>query len=284
MQNNGFSSNKTLTVRGQVIDLSLPRVMGILNITPDSFYADSRKVHEADVVQQARQMVEAGATFLDVGAYSSRPGADDISVDEEWTRLGPAIRAIRQHLPHCLMSVDTFRASIAQRAVEAGADMINDISGGEADSHMFETVARLRVPYVAMHMRGTPQTMTQLTDYTEVVREVIDYFHPKVETLRGLGVADIIIDPGFGFAKTPAHGFELLRELRALEILQQPILVGVSRKSMIWKTLGLTAREALNGTSVLHTIALLHGASILRVHDVREAIECVQLVQKLHGK
>ncbi len=241
-------------------------------------------MNEAEIVRHAQQMVEAGATFLDVGAYSSRPGAEDIAPEEEWQRLAPAIRAIRQQLPQCLLSVDTFRASIAQRAVEAGADLINDISAGEADNTMFETIARLRVPYVAMHMRGTPRTMTQLTDYTDVVREVIDYFHPKLETLRALGVADVIIDPGFGFAKNPAQGFELLRELRALHVLAKPLLVGLSRKSMIWKTLGITAPEALNGTSVLHTVALWHGASILRVHDVREAVECVQLIQKLQGK
>jgi dihydropteroate synthase len=284
MQNKAISPYKVLNIRGRLVDLEQPRIMGIINVTPDSFYADSRQTHISDWLKQAESMLTQGATFLDIGGYSSRPGAEDVPEAEEWRRVGPALETIRKHFPEALLSIDTFRARIAHHAVQEGADMINDIRAGEGDERMFETIASLRVPYVIMHMRGTPQTMTTLTEYTDVTREVIDYFYPKIHQLTQSGVKDIILDPGFGFAKTPAQGFQLLRQLDALHVLSKPVMVGLSRKSMIWKTLQTSASEALNGTTVLNTAALIKGASILRVHDVAEARECIALVQALEGK
>lgn len=256
--------------------------MGILNITPDSFYAGSRlgynKVMMTDVVERAGQMLRAGATFLDIGGYSTRPGAPDISPAEETDRILPAIDAILRAWPKALISVDTFRAEVARQAVDAGVCLVNDVAGGTLDPAMFQTVAQLGVPYVLMHMRGTPQTMQSLASYNNVTLEVIDELGKQLAILRALGQKDVILDPGFGFAKTPAHNFTLLNQLDAFQVFDQPLLVGVSRKSTIWRTLGITADEALNGTTVLNTIALLKGASILRVHDVREAIEAVTLV------
>ncbi|QHS57833.1 dihydropteroate synthase [Mucilaginibacter sp. 14171R-50] len=253
--------------------------MGIINITPDSFYAGSRKTGKNDILQQAGKMLNDGATFLDIGAYSSRPGADDISVQEETDRLLPAIEAIVKNFPEAVISVDTFRAKVAEEAIKAGAHIINDISGGELDEDMFDTVARLQVPYVLMHMKGNPKTMQRLASYGDVFAEVYDYFVKKIYRLKQLGVHDIIIDPGFGFAKKPEHGYALMSRLQELERLQLPILAGISRKKMIYGLLGIAAEEALNGTTVLNTIALTKGANILRVHDVREAVEAIKIYE-----
>ncbi|MEZ0610350.1 dihydropteroate synthase [Fibrella sp. WM1] len=273
---------KTLNCRGRLVDLNVPRVMGILNITPDSFYAGSR-YSVGQEVETAARMLDEGATFLDVGGYSTRPGAADISPAEEADRVLPVIEGILDSFPDALISVDTFRADVARQAVEQGAALINDVAGGTLDPAMFATVAELGVPYVLMHLRGTPQTMQAQAQYTNVPIEVIDELASQLARLRALGpVADIILDPGFGFAKTPAHNFQLLNELDALvTAFDEPLLVGLSRKTTIWKTLQTTADKALNGTTVLNTVALLRGASILRVHDVREAVEAVMLTQAL---
>lgn len=265
------------------MSLKRPQVMGILNITPDSFYTDSRVAQPRDVWQRAESMLQQGASFLDVGAYSSRPGAEDISQEEEWKRLAPILAMLAREFPHIPISVDTFRSSIARQAVAEGARMINDISGGNLDPNMFSTIARLQVPYVLMHMRGTPQTMTSLAQYENITREIIDDWHPKIHQLNALGVSDILLDPGFGFAKTPAHSFSLLQRLEELHIFERPLLVGLSRKSMIWRTLQKDPERALNGTTALHAVALLKGASILRVHDVAEAMECITLLENVKG-
>lgn len=283
------NTKKTLNCRGRLIDLSHgPAIMGILNVTPDSFFAGSRvEIKEnlaSEVVDRAGQMLLDGATFLDIGGYSTRPGAPNISPAEEADRVLPAIEAILRAWPDALISVDTFRADVARQAVEAGACLVNDVAGGTLDSEMFQTVAQLGVPYVLMHLRGTPQTMQSLAKYDNVVTEVIDELGNQLAKLRALGHTDVILDPGFGFAKTPAHNFALLNELEAFRLFSEPLLVGVSRKSTIWRTLGITADEALNGTTVLNTVALLKGASILRVHDVREAVEAVKLVGHLMGR
>jgi dihydropteroate synthase len=277
------NTKKTLNCRGRLVDLSHgTAVMGILNVTPDSFFAGSR-VNSAqgmvsEVADRAGQMLRDGATFLDIGGYSTRPGAPDISPSEETDRVLPAIEAILRAWPDTLLSVDTFRADVARQAVNAGACLVNDVAGGTLDPAMFQTVAELGVPYVLMHLRGTPQTMQSLAKYDNVVTEVIDELGNQLAKLRALGHKDIILDPGFGFAKTPAHNFALLNQLEAFRLFSEPLLVGVSRKSTIWRTLGITANEALNGTTVLNTVALLKGASILRVHDVQEAVEAVTLV------
>lgn len=274
-----------LNCRGRLVSLDIPVVMGILNVTPDSFYAGSRVLETGQtidrVLERAGQMLADGATFLDIGGYSTRPGAADISPAEEADRVVPAIEAIRRNYPDALLSVDTFRASVARQAVNAGAHLINDVGGGTLDPAMFATVAALSVPYVLMHLRGTPQTMQSLATYTHITTEVIDELAVQLAKLRSLGAADIILDPGFGFAKTPGQNFELLSHLDAFSLFDAPLLVGLSRKTTIWKTLGITAEEALNGTTVLNTIALQKGASILRVHDVREAVEAVKLTQQL---
>ncbi|AYA37723.1 dihydropteroate synthase [Hymenobacter oligotrophus] len=267
---------------GRVLDLSRPQVMGILNVTPDSFFVGSRLQAETELLQRAEHMLQAGANVLDLGGYSSRPGAEDIPVDEELARLLPAVEAVRRNFPEAFVSVDTFRARVAELAVQAGADIINDIGGGLLDEAMFETVARLQVPYILMHMRGTPQTMTQLTHYdTDLVQELVRYFRDRVAALRALWPdADVVLDPGFGFAKTPQQGYELLRRLPELRnILDMPLLIGLSRKSLVWKPLGLTPEAALPGTLVLNTLALMGGANLLRVHDVAEAVQLVRLVQ-----
>ena len=252
--------------------------MGILNATPDSFFAGSRKQTEAEIAARVQQIQEEGADIIDVGAYSTRPGAADVSPAEEWQRLAAALDIVRREHPAALVSVDTFRAEIAQRCVETyGVSMINDISGGDADAQMFDTVAALRVPYVLMHCKGTPQTMQQSPEYANVTAEVITDLSRKVRSLRERGVADIVIDPGFGFGKTVAHNYALLRHLDDFRIFNLPLLVGVSRKSMITRPLGITADAAMNGTTVLNTISLMKGASILRVHDVKEAVEVARL-------
>ncbi|MDB5005346.1 MAG: dihydropteroate synthase [Mucilaginibacter sp.] len=272
-----FHKKTTLNVAGKLIDLSTPKVMGIINLTPDSFYADSRQPSIADALQQAEKMLADGATFLDLGAYSSRPGADDISVQEEMDRLLPVVEAIVTKLPGAILSIDTFRAQVAEAAIKAGAHIINDISGGQLDADMFTTMARLNAPYILMHMKGNPKTMNSLANYEDVFNEVLDYFVDYYNQLKQLGINDVIIDPGFGFAKKPVHGYALLNRLDEFNRLGLPILAGVSRKKMIYSLLGGTAADALNGTTVLNTIALTKGANILRVHDVKEAVEVVKI-------
>lgn len=277
-------NSKTINIKGQLLSLDEPQVMGILNVTPDSFYAGSRKQTEAAIVDRIETILDEGASMIDVGGYSSRPDAAEVSDTEEMRRLETALLQLQQHYPHVVVSVDTFRSSIARRCVEEyGVAMINDISGGEQDKQMFETVAQLRVPYIMMHMRGTPQTMQQQTDYEDVTADVLKSFSQKLERLFRLGVNDVILDPGFGFSKTLAQNYELMRHLDDFRIFGLPLLVGVSRKSMIYKLLETTPEESLNGTTVLHTYALLHGANILRVHDVRAAKEAIQIVQQLKG-
>jgi dihydropteroate synthase len=272
-----FQKKATLNAGGKLIDLTTPKVMGIINITPDSFYADSRKTGIDVILQQAEKMLADGATFLDIGAYSSRPGAVDISIQEETDRLLPAVEAIAARFPDAVISVDTFRSGVAEAAVRAGAHIINDISGGGLDEDMFATIARLQVPYILMHMKGTPQNMTQLANYEDVFSEVFDYFVKKIHHLKQLGVHDIILDPGFGFAKEARHSYTLMSRLQEFDRLKLPVLAGISRKRMIYGLLGTTIEEALNGTTVLNTIALMNGASILRVHDVKEAVEAVKI-------
>jgi dihydropteroate synthase len=276
-----FSTNKTLNVCGRLVDLSAPKVMGIVNVTPDSFYAGSRQ-SSVSILDAVDRMLKEGADFIDVGGYSSRPGADDISVDEELKRTIPVIKALHQTFPETIFSIDTFRSDVAQQAIDAGASMVNDISAGNLDPKMFEVVGRAGVPYVMMHMQGTPQTMNQHTTYQHLIKDIIDHFHQRVFKAHEAGIKDIIIDPGFGFAKTVQQNFELLNQLDHLRILGKPLLVGLSRKSMVWRTLNITPEEALNGTTALHTTALSNGASILRVHDVKEAVECIKLFNELN--
>ena len=274
----------TVNIQGKLLDLSTPQVMGILNVTPDSFYADSRKQTEEAISERANQILAEGGSIIDLGAYSSRPGAADVSTEEEMERLARALRTIRSEHPGAIVSIDTFRAEVAERCVvEYGADIINDISGGEMDDRMFDTVARLNIPYILMHMKGTPQTMQQNPQYEDVTSEVMQYFGRKVDQLHDMGVNDIILDPGYGFAKTLDQNYELFRNQHILQELNLPILVGISRKSMIYKLLGTTPQEALNGTTVLHTLALQQGANILRVHDVREAVETIKIVNKCYS-
>jgi dihydropteroate synthase len=279
-----FHKKTTLNAGGKLIDLSTPKVMGIINLTPDSFFEGSRKQTVTEALQQAKKMLTDGATFLDLGAYSSRPGADDVSVQEETDRLLPIVEAIVAKFPDAVLSIDTFRASVAEVAVKAGAHIINDISGGQLDADMFATVARLQVPYILMHMKGNPKTMNQLASYDDVFSEVLDYLKDRCHQLKQLGVKDIIIDPGFGFAKKPEHGYALLNRLKEFDALQLPMLVGVSRKKMIYSLLGSTAADALNGTTTLNAIALTKGADILRVHDVKEAVEVVRLWEAMNNK
>jgi len=274
-----FQKKTTLNAGGWLIDLSRPKVMGIINLTPDSFYADSRTPGVDGALQVAEKMLGDGATFLDLGAYSSRPNAEDISIQEEIDRLIPVVEAITERFPEAILSADTFRSKVAEAAIKAGAHIINDISGGQLDEDMFATVARLQVPYVLMHMKGNPKTMVQLASYEDVFAEVYDYFAERYHSLKRLGVHDVIIDPGFGFAKKAEQSYALMSRLQEFNMLQLPMLVGVSRKSMIHKTLGISAAEALNGTTVLNTIALMKGANILRVHDVKEAMEAIKLCE-----
>ena len=273
--------HKTLNIRGTLTSLDTPLVMGIMNVTPDSFYADSRKQTEAAVEERIQAILSEGGQIIDVGGYSSRPDAVEVSPEEEMERLVFALKILNAHYPDVALSVDTFRADVARRCVEEyGAAIINDISGGELDAEMFETVARLHVPYIMMHMRGTPQTMQQHTDYEDMMEDIMLYFARKVRQLRLLGVNDIILDPGFGFSKTVDQNYTLMSHLCEFKEFGLPLLVGVSRKSMIYKYLGGTPADSLNGTTVLNTIALLNGADILRVHDVKAAVEAVKLVSK----
>ncbi len=272
----------TLNVGGRLVSLERPWIMGILNVTPDSFYEASRcGCDEAAIVGRVDAIVEEGGDIIDIGAYSSRPGADDVSLEEEWRRLDKALAIVRRLSPAGFVSVDTFRAEIARRCVEEyGVQMVNDISGGTLDDAMFETVARLQVPYVLMHMRGTPQTMQQNTGYVDLMADMTDYFARRIDRLHQLGVGDIILDTGFGFGKTLEENYRLIRRLDEFRVLGKPLVVGVSRKSMIYKLLDCTPEESLTGTIVLGTMALLSGASILRVHDVREAVQMVKIVTK----
>ena len=269
---------KTLNLRGNVLDLTTPVVMGILNVNGDSFYAGSRIQSVDQAVERAETMRSEGALFLDIGGYSTRPGAADISAEEETNRVLPIIEAISKAIPEVWLSVDTFRASVARQAVEAGAVMVNDVSGGTLDPAMFETVARLGVPYILMHMRGTPQTMTQQVVYNDLMPDILFEIQEQLAKLRALGQKDVLIDPGFGFAKTPQQNFQVLNQLEAFHTFDAPVLVGLSRKSTIWRTLNIKPEAALNGTTVLNTIALTKGADLLRVHDVREAVEAIKLV------
>ncbi len=273
----------TLNSKGKLIDLRSPAVMAILNLTVDSFYSKSRIATIEEALQKTDAFLTAGAKFIDLGAYSSRPGAVHIDENEEITRLIPVVEALTKEFPEALFSIDTFRSKVAETAINAGAHIINDISAGNLDELMFETVAKLNVPYLMMHMRGTPQTMQENPQYENIALEVINYFRIKINALQKLGVKDILIDPGFGFAKTVEHNYELLQKMEALNTFELPILVGFSRKSMITKVLQNKTDEALNGTTVLNTIALIKGASILRVHDVKEAVECVTLVNRIIG-
>jgi dihydropteroate synthase len=272
-----FQKKETLNAGGRLIDLRHPKIMGIINLTPDSFYAGSRKQGAEDALLQAEKMQDEGATFLDLGAYSSRPGAEDVSGQEEMDRLLPVVEAIAENFPDAIISVDTFRSRVAEAAINAGAHIINDISGGQLDENMFATIARLQVPYILMHMKGNPRTMDQQAQYDDVFTEVYDYFSDRWHQLKQLGVHDVIIDPGFGFAKKREHSYRLMNRLQDFSALQLPILAGISRKKMIYGLLGITPAGALNGTTALNAIALTKGANILRVHDVKEAVEAIKL-------
>jgi dihydropteroate synthase len=282
-EKNFFQAKQSLNIKGRLFDLSTPKVMGILNITPDSFYNKSRTATIDEALRKTEQFLTEGASFIDIGGYSSRPGAKDISPDEEVQRLVPVVESISKTFPEAILSIDTFRARVAQETILAGAHIVNDIASGDMDDEMLETVAKLQVPYIFMHMQGTPQTMQQAPIYNNVLLDVVDYFSQKVERLKSLKIHDVILDPGFGFGKTIAHNYELIKKMEDFQIFGLPILVGFSRKGMIYKPLEITAAEALNGTSVLNTIALQKGAKILRVHDVKEAVECVKLVNLLNG-
>ncbi len=271
-----------INIKGDLFDLSTPQVMGILNVTPDSFYANSRKQNEAEIVARVHQIVDEGASMIDIGAYSSRPNAEHISAAEEMSRLRKGLEVINRECPDAIVSVDTFRADVAAMCVEEyGVAIINDIAAGEMDSAMFDTVARLQVPYIMMHMQGTPQNMQLEPHYDNLLREVFLYFAEKIDVLHDKGVNDIILDPGFGFGKTLEHNYELMAQLQEFSMFELPLLVGISRKSMIYKLLGGTPADALNGTVVLNTVSLMKGANILRVHDVKEAVEAVKIFEQL---
>jgi dihydropteroate synthase len=272
----------TINCNGNLIDLVRPKVMGILNITPDSFFDGGKYLNLDSILAHTEKMLNEGADFIDIGGYSSRPGATEVSVEEESDRVVPIVKSIIEHFPNSILSIDTFRSAVARKCIENGAAMINDISVGSLDEQMFSTVADLQVPYVMMHMRGNPQTMQQLTDYDDIIKEILFYFSEKIQFAREAGISDLIIDPGFGFSKTLEQNYEVLSKLELFNIAQLPILAGFSRKSMAYKPLDSNAKAALNGTTVLNTIALTKGAKILRVHDVREAVECVTLYNQLY--
>ncbi len=271
----------TINCKGTLINLSSPKVMGILNITPDSFYDGGKYNNEYEILNQTEKMLFDGATFIDVGAYSSRPGAKHISEDEELKRILPVIKSLTENFPEIIISVDTFRSKVAKETIENGACIINDISGGNMDENMFKTVADLQVPYILMHMLGTPQNMQLNPKYNNVIQDITKYFAEKIYKLHQLKLNDIIIDVGFGFGKTIDHNFEILKNLSFFKHLEAPILAGISRKSMLYKTLNISAKEALNATTSANTIALLNGANILRVHDVREAYEAIKIVNQI---
>jgi len=273
----------TINCKGQLIDLTTPKVMGILNVTPNSFYDGGMYKSNSEMLTKVGKMLSEGATFIDVGAYSSKPSAEYVSEEEELQRIISIINLILEYYPEALLSVDTFRSEVAKVCIENGAAIINDISAGNLDDKMLETIAKYNVPYIMMHMRGTPETMQKMTTYDYIVKEILFYFSEKVANARSYGINDLIIDPGFGFAKTLDQNYEVLQKMERFEILELPLLAGFSRKSMIYKTLQTSADEALNGTTVLNTVALTKGANILRVHDVKEAMECVTLFNKINS-
>lgn len=277
-----FPQKYTLQIKGRQITLDKPQIMGILNLTPDSFYVGSRVNNAEDILYRASKMIEDGADFLDLGGYSTRPGAVDISIQEEIDRVIPAVEIIRKEFPDILLSIDTFRSKVAKEAILTGADLVNDISAGNLDEEMLEVVAALKVPYIAMHMKGNPQNMKSLASYSDILGEILYYFAEKMDLFRKLGIKDVIIDPGFGFAKTIEQNFFLLKNLKSFEVLGLPLLVGISRKSMIFKTLQTSASEALNGTTALNMFALMQGANLLRVHDVKETKETIKLFEQLY--
>jgi dihydropteroate synthase len=274
----------TINCKGQLIDLITPKVMGILNVTPNSFFDGGKYKNGSDMLSQVEKMLNDGATFIDIGAYSSKPNAEFVSEAEELQRIVPIVHLILEHFPETLISIDTFRSEVAKVCIENGAAIINDISAGNLDAKMMETIAKYNVPFIMMHLRGTPQTMQTMTHYENIVKEILFYFSERIAKARSFGINDLIIDPGFGFAKTLEQNYEVLQKMELFEMLELPLLAGFSRKSMIYKTLHSTAEEALNGTSVLNTIALTKGAKILRVHDVKEAMECVSLFNKMRAK
>ncbi len=282
-KNTVFQQKSTLNVRGTLLDLSKPRIMGILNLTPDSFYDGGRNNNLNDALKKTEQILSEGADIIDIGAYSSRPGAEHISEETESERLIPVLRAIVSEFPDAILSIDTFRSGIARMAVNEGAAMINDISAGAMDSEMFQTIANLGVPYIIMHMKGTPQTMASQNDYENITTEVCQYFASRIQELKNMGVIDLIVDPGFGFAKNLEQNYELLANLEHLKSTGHPVLAALSRKSMIYKLLETDAEHALNGTTAANTIALLKGANILRVHDVKEAKEVLKIVNQVNS-
>ena len=273
----------TISLREKLMDFSVPKIMGILNITPDSFYDGGRYNSKDKIQKQIEKMIISGADIIDVGGYSSRPGAKDISIEDELNRVIPAIEIIKQKFPKTIISIDTFRSRVASEAIISGADIVNDISGGNLDSNMFETVSKHKVPYILMHMRGNPENMMSKTNYENVTKDIYRYFSERIDKAKSYGINDIIIDPGFGFSKTTQQNYELLNNLEFFKEFQRPIVIGVSRKSMIYKTLNTTPDKALNGSSVLHTVSLMKGANILRTHDVKEALECIKIVSQLDG-
>lgn len=270
-----------INCKGTLINLSQPKIMGILNVTPDSFFDGGKYRDEAQLLAQAEKMLEEGADFIDIGAYSSKPNAEFVSEQEELDRIVPIVELVLKHFPDTLISVDTFRAGVAKACVESGAAIVNDIAAGMLDDTMLETVGKLKVPYIMMHMRGTPQTMVKLTQYDDIVKEMLAYFAERIAAARSFGINDIIIDPGFGFAKTLEQNYEVLGKMELFQMAGLPLLAGMSRKSMVYKLLGTSPQEALNGTTALNTIALMKGANILRVHDVMEAKETVAVFSKM---
>jgi dihydropteroate synthase len=274
----------TINCKGQLIDLATPKVMGILNVTPNSFFDGGKYKNDNEILSRVEKMLTEGATFIDIGAYSSKPSAEYVSEEEELQRIVPIVQLILEHFEDTLISIDTFRSEVAKACIENGAAIINDISAGNLDTEMLPTIAKYNVPYIMMHMRGTPQTMQTMTNYENIVKEILFYFSERIAKARSLGINDLIVDPGFGFAKTLEQNYEVLQKMELFEMLELPLLTGISRKSMIYKTLHSSAEEALNGTTVLNTISLTKGAKILRVHDVKEAMECVTLFNKINAK
>lgn len=271
-----------INCKGRLIDLNEPKVMGILNCTPDSFFDGGKYHNELELLKQAEKILTDGANFIDIGAYSSKPNAKFVTEDEELQRMVPVVELILKHFPDALLSIDTFRAKVAEASIQSGAAIINDIAAGLLDNAMLQTVGKYKVPYIMMHMRGTPQTMVKLTQYDDIIKEMLFYFSERIHAARSHSIDDIIIDPGFGFAKTLTQNYEVLNKMELFDITGLPLLAGVSRKSMIYKLLGTTPQEALNGTTVLNTIALSKGAKILRVHDVKEAVEAVKIYKALN--
>ena len=272
----------TIKIKGELINFSVPKIMGILNVTPDSFYDGGKYNSEKKILDQVEKMISSGADIIDVGGYSSRPGAKEISIENELSRVIPIIQLISKRFPNIIISIDTFRSKVANQAVNSGAHMINDISGGNLDSNMFKTVSKLDVPYILMHMRGSPKNMMNNTNYDDILNEIKNYFSERISKAKLDGVNNIIIDPGFGFSKTKEQNYKLMNRLEFLKEFKTPIVVGISRKSMIYKTLDTTPDKALNGSTILHTISLLKGANILRTHDVLEAVECVKIIRQLN--